>query len=225
MKRSGSARTSARSCRISSVSYSLTVRPAWRSPLASSMRTRPLGTYVLGGQRLDLLVEAEFGVLEVHRVDRVRRDRNHQPLADDFLFLAEPDDGRLALAGLAFVHAVQVDEVDRFTRPVAVGDAVAQAGADERQVRVGILRLVPLLLLGELGPLFELVVLVAGPLREDRLEDLRRRARRPARLPARDGSPGSGRGNRRSYGRSSRAPAGRAGARRRADPGRPAPRR
>ena len=134
-----------------------------------------LGHVVLRGQRLDLLVEPELRVLQVDRVDRVRRHRDHQALADDFLFLAEADDRRLALARLALVHAVEVDEVDRLARAVPVGDAVAQAGADEGQVRIGVLRLVALLLVGQLVAQLQLVVLVAGAFREDRLEDLHER--------------------------------------------------
>ena len=68
--------------------------------------------------------------------------------------------------GLPAFIAVEIDEADRLVRPVGVGDAGAEAGGDERQVRIGVLRLDDALLGGELHPAIEPVVLVVGALRE-----------------------------------------------------------
>ena len=101
----------------------------------------------------------------------MRRHRHDQPIPDHFLFFGEADDGGLPLAGVALVDAVEIDEIDRLTRPIQVGDAVAEARPDEGQVGVGVLGLVAALLFRELLPQVELVVLVAGAFREDGLED------------------------------------------------------
>ena len=72
----------------------------------------------------------------------------------------------------AGVHAVEVDEAHRLIEPVGVRHAGPQSARHERQVRVGVLRLLRLLLLGQLGPPLHLVVLVPGPFREHRPEQL-----------------------------------------------------
>ena len=72
---------------------------------------------------------------------------------------------------MPIAHPVEVDEVDRMSLSVVVGDAVLEAGADEGQMRIGVDRLDDLLLLGELVAQVKLVVLVVGVLREDALED------------------------------------------------------
>jgi hypothetical protein len=65
----------------------------------------------------------------------------------------------------------ELDEVDRRLGPHAVGDAVAHAGADEREVRVAVARLDDLLLVGQLAAQVHLVVPVLAALREQRMED------------------------------------------------------
>ena len=59
---------------------------------ASVMLDAALGDVVARDQRLELLVEPEPRILQVHRIDRVRRDRHDQALAHDFLFAREADD-------------------------------------------------------------------------------------------------------------------------------------
>ncbi len=56
--------------------------------------------------------------------------------------------------------------------PVPVGDAGPQRSGHERQMRIGVLRLLGLLRLGQLRPPVDLVVLVPGALREHRPEDV-----------------------------------------------------
>ena len=56
---------------MSSVSYSFTVRPAWRSPGASDRRTRPFGDAMCAHQVGNLAVDAKLRIFEVHRFDAV----------------------------------------------------------------------------------------------------------------------------------------------------------
>ena len=70
------------------------------------------------------------------------------------------------------MNAVEIDETDWLVRTVAVGDARPQRPGHERQVRVGVPRLLGLLRLGQLGPPVDLVVLVPRPFREHRPEDV-----------------------------------------------------
>ncbi len=71
MNRSGSRSTSERSWRISSVSYSLTVSPALRSPGASERRMRPFDTPCSRNELPALLVDAQPRVFQVDRIDGV----------------------------------------------------------------------------------------------------------------------------------------------------------
>ena len=80
------------------------------------------------------------------------------------------DDGGLALALQRFGLAVELDEIHRRVGPRAVGDAVAHAGADERQVRVAVARLDDLLLVAQLAAQLHLIVAVFAALRKQRVE-------------------------------------------------------
>ena len=127
-------------------------------------------------QLVDPLDESEPRVAEVDRVDRVARHGHPERGARHHPLLVVGDDRRLALAPRRAVRAVEVDEVDGRRGPVAVGDAVAHARADEGQVRVGVPGLGLLLLVAELAPELHLVVAVAAVGREERVpgvEELR----------------------------------------------------
>ncbi len=172
MNRSGSRRTSERSCRIRSVSYSLTVSPALRSPGASDSRMRPFWTPCCATSCCALLVDAEPRILQVDRVHGVPGYRHDDARLRHGLFVRVAEHARAALAGPAVVDAVEVDEANRLVRPVPVGHAGPQGARHERQVRIGVPWLLGLLGLGQLGPAINLVVLVAGALREHGPEDI-----------------------------------------------------
>ncbi len=121
-------------------------------------------------QGLDAVEETEVRILQVHGVDRLRRHRNRETFARHDPLFAETDNAGDPPARTGAVDAVEIDEVDRFVRTLAVRDAAAQACADEREVRVAVARFSLPLFLGELLAQVQLVVSVAGPLREHGLE-------------------------------------------------------
>ena len=214
-KRNGLRSTSARSCRISSVSYSLTVSPAWRSPPASSSRTRPLVTPWPAP---------------------APRSARRCPAADPSGSPSPPDDptpARRSAAAPTSRSRVKPTMLVRRRRgrpsvtpsrstkqtgscgAIDVADARAEARRDEREVRVGVPRLDRALLGRQILRRSKLVVLVAGALREHRPEDFDvRRDGRPSRASA--APRGSARDSRRSCGTSDRGGADRRRAGRRA---------
>ena len=173
---SGSFSTSTRSCRISIVSYSFTVSPTLRSAGPSEMSTRPLSRPLAGEQLVDAGDQPELRVGQVHRVDRMLRERHPERLARHDALLVVGHDRGLPLAPRSPFVPSRSMKIHRGERLVAVGDAVAHPRADEGEVRVGVARLDLLLLVGELAAQLHLVVPVLGVRREERVprvEELR----------------------------------------------------
>jgi hypothetical protein len=75
-----------------------------------------------------------------------------------------------AASRTALVHTDEVDEEHRFTGAVRMRHAGAQAAGDERQMRIGIAGFHRPLVGVEIVAALELVVLVAGPFREQGTE-------------------------------------------------------
>ncbi len=125
---------------------------------------------VAADELLEFRADAEARVLEVDRVHRVVRDRHLDLVPRHDLLVVIADDTRMAAARPARVHAIEVHEAHRLVRPVGVRHAGAEAGGDEREVRIGVPGLDDALLGGEFGPAIEPVVLVVGALGEDGAE-------------------------------------------------------
>jgi hypothetical protein len=106
----------------------------------------------------------------------MRRQRHVDLRGPHHALAAEADEAGETAARPALVDAVEVDEADGFAGAVRVSDTGAQPAGDERQVRVGVARLVGALLGIEVEALVQAVVLVAGAFREERAEgfDVRR---------------------------------------------------
>ena len=121
------------------------------------------------GQRVG---NPEARILEVHRIDRMRRDRHLDARAADLALLTEAEHAGDAAARALADDAVEIDEADRLARPVGTRDAGAQAAGHECQVRVGVLRFDGALLVAEVLAPLQLVVLVAGAFGKHRAERL-----------------------------------------------------
>ena len=128
----------------------------------------PLAAHEFG----QLVRDAQPRVLQVDRIDRVIRDGHLDLVPRHHVLAVEADHPRVAAPRAPGVHPVEVHEADRLIRPVGVGHARPQAGGDEGQVRIGVLRLHLALLGGEFDAAVEAVVLVIGALGEDRAKRL-----------------------------------------------------
>ena len=102
----------------------------------------------------------------------MRRDRHLEARPRDLLLVVEPDDPRPPRARPTLVDAVEVNEADAGARAVARGHAGAEPRGDEREVRVGVARLDEPLRRRQLEAALQPVVLVVGPLGEQRAERL-----------------------------------------------------
>ena len=169
-KRSGLRSTSTRSCCISNVSYSLTVKPTLRSDGSTTRSTRARSTPARATISLTRSSRPRLRIGEVDRVDRVLRDRNGDRRTRHHLVVVVGHHRGLALALQRLALAVELDEIHRRIGARAIGDAVAHAGADEGQVRIAVARLDDLLLVAELAAQVHLIVTVFAALREERVE-------------------------------------------------------
>ena len=83
------------------------------------MRSRPFADAGRADELRQLLVDAEPRILQVHRVDRVRRDRHLDARRADEPFLAEADRARVSRRrGRPSFDAVEIDEEHRLAGPV-----------------------------------------------------------------------------------------------------------
>src|SRR5262245_3438409 len=114
--------------------------------------------------RLDPIEQTETGIFQIHGVDRLCSNRNPETFARDNPLLGKTDNARHPPSTTLAVDAVEIDEVDRFVRTVAVRDTAAQPGADERQVRIAVARLGLSLFLRQFLAQVQFVMLVAGTL-------------------------------------------------------------
>src|SRR5262245_62417463 len=113
-----------------------------------------------------MVVDAELRVLQVDRLDRMARYRHVDPRVGDDLLVTKADHARAAPPRPPFVDPVEVHEAHRLAGPVRMRDAGAEPTGDEDQVGVRVTRLDGPLCGIEIEPPFELVVLIAGALRE-----------------------------------------------------------
>src|SRR5687767_6042873 len=74
----------------------------------------------------ELRVNAETGILEVDRVDRMRRDGDFDTCVADHALAVERDQSRQAPARLSVIHAIEVYPADL----LAVSIRVHHAGAE-----------------------------------------------------------------------------------------------
>ena len=117
-----------------------------------------------------LIVEPEPRILEVDRIDRVLGHGHLHARGDDAVLGAEANQTRKPPSGAAVDNAVEVHEADRLTRAVRMPHAGTQPAGDEREVRIGVLRLdCPLGGIEVVAPL-QPVMLVAGAFREQPAE-------------------------------------------------------
>ena len=86
------------------------------------------------------------------------------------MFLVIGQDRRRPLAADGLAHAIELDEIDRRLGPRAIRHAVAEAGADEGEVRVAVLRLDLLLGVAQFGAQLHPIVPVAAALRKEGVE-------------------------------------------------------
>jgi hypothetical protein len=89
-------------------------------------------------ERRELVVQPEACVLQVHRVDGVRRHRHFDPRRQDPVLGVKADHARQPSAGTPVDHPVQIHEAHRFPGAVRVPDARAQTAGNEGEVRVGV---------------------------------------------------------------------------------------
>ena len=89
----------------------------------------------------ELIADAEARILQVDRIDRMRRDGHQDARLLDGLLLAETDEAREPPSRPAVNHPVEIHEADRFTWPVRVRHARPQSAGDEREVRIRVPRL------------------------------------------------------------------------------------
>jgi hypothetical protein len=120
----------------------------------------------------ELVVQTQLRILQVDRVDRVARHRYVDLHRAHEAFLTKSDDARAASAWSPFIHAIKIDEEDRFAGTIRMRHAGAQAAGNEGEVRVGIARLDGALLGIEVFASFQPIVLVACTLRKDRPEGI-----------------------------------------------------
>jgi hypothetical protein len=105
-------------------------------PLARRQREADtaLGDAVSRHELLALLVDAELRVLQVDRVDCMAGDGHRDAHVSHRFLNRVPQDGRPTSTRVPLVHAVEIDEADRFAAAILVSDARAQRARHERQV-------------------------------------------------------------------------------------------
>ena len=107
----------------------------------------------------ELFVNPQTRVLQIDRVDWVRRHGHLDTRRADHSLAAEADEARRATARASVVDAIEIDEIDRLAGAVRMGDAGPQATGDISQVRVGIARLNSALFRVEVGTPLQPIVL------------------------------------------------------------------
>jgi hypothetical protein len=133
----------------------------------------PLLDTVLADELVELIVQAEPRVFQVHCVDRMCGRHRHEErgLRDFDLAVVAYERGH-APPRLSGIHAVEVDERHRARPRRHVGHARAKPAADECEMRIGVGRLDRPLLGRQLRPAIEIVVEIARAFRKNGREEI-----------------------------------------------------